>query len=95
MLPIKTYKALITYKIHVNYKPLTPDLMQLPCTCRSISIEYMKEYKLKGIKLYRFSPTAEVFANHTENPDNVGFCIPDETGCLGSGVLNVSPCKSK
>ena len=65
------------------------------CFHRSIYIKYKEEYKLKGIDLYRFSPPADVFANHTENPDNEGFCIPDESGCLGSGVLNISPCKSK
>lgn len=62
---------------------------------RSLYLKYKKEYKLKGIKLYRFSPPPDVFADHLKNPDNEGFCVPDESGCLGSGVLNISPCKGK
>ena len=64
-----------------------------PSCHSSIHLRYVKSYSLKGIGLYRFSPPADVFANHTENPDNLGFCVPDNSSCLGSGVLNVAPCK--
>ncbi len=56
-------------------------------------LEYKKEQKLKGISLHRFSPPKDVFADYHQNPDNIGFCVPDESGCLGSGVLDVSGCK--
>ena len=62
-------------------------------TYRSIYLTYEEEYKLKNIKLYRFSPPAEVFGNTTVNPDNEGFCVPDNSSCLDSGVLSVSRCK--
>ncbi|TNN71357.1 Lysosome membrane protein 2 [Liparis tanakae] len=60
--------------------------------CRSLYVLYEEEVTVKGIPGYRFIPPSEVFANKTLNPANAGFCVPAEN-CLGSGVLNVSPCK--
>ncbi|TDH01972.1 hypothetical protein EPR50_G00168370 [Perca flavescens] len=60
--------------------------------CRSLYALYEEDVTVKGIPGYLFSPPSKVFANHTVNPANAGFCVP--TGnCLGSGVLNVSLCK--
>ncbi|XP_056288909.1 lysosome membrane protein 2c isoform X2 [Pseudoliparis swirei] len=60
--------------------------------CRSLYVLYEEEVTVKGIPGYRFIPPSKVFANKTLNPANAGFCVPAEN-CLGSGVLNVSPCK--
>ncbi|XP_076020009.1 lysosome membrane protein 2c [Genypterus blacodes] len=60
--------------------------------CRSLYAEYVEDAEVKGLPAYRFVPPSKVFANHTENPANAGFCVP-AWNCLGSGVLNVSPCK--
>ncbi|XP_068429658.1 lysosome membrane protein 2c isoform X2 [Clinocottus analis] len=60
--------------------------------CRSLYVLFEEEVTVKGIPGYRFSPPSMVFANNTVNPANAGFCVPAEN-CLGSGVLNVSPCK--
>ncbi|XP_064637277.1 lysosome membrane protein 2-like isoform X2 [Lineus longissimus] len=58
--------------------------------CRSIYVTYDSDQTNYGIQLYRFVPPLEVFANHTENPVNKGYCRPD---CLGAGVLDITPCK--
>ncbi|XP_037607909.1 lysosome membrane protein 2c [Sebastes umbrosus] len=60
--------------------------------CRSIYALYEEDVTVKGIPGYRFSPPSAVFANKTVNPANAGFCVPAEN-CLGTGLLNVSPCK--
>ncbi|XP_040915173.1 lysosome membrane protein 2c [Toxotes jaculatrix] len=60
--------------------------------CRSLYALYEEDVTVKGIPGYRFVPPSEVFANLTVNPSNAGFCVPPGN-CLGSGLLNVSPCK--
>ncbi|XP_035246443.1 lysosome membrane protein 2c [Anguilla anguilla] len=60
--------------------------------CRSIYAQYEKDVSVLGIPAYRFVPPSEVFANHTLNPANAGFCVP-AGNCLASGLLNVSVCK--
>ncbi|XP_069020070.1 lysosome membrane protein 2c [Embiotoca jacksoni] len=60
--------------------------------CRSLYAVYEGDVVVKKIPGYRFSPPSEVFANRTLNPANAGFCVPADN-CLGSGLLNVSPCK--
>uniref|UniRef100_UPI0037E9968B lysosome membrane protein 2c n=1 Tax=Semicossyphus pulcher TaxID=241346 RepID=UPI0037E9968B len=60
--------------------------------CRSLYALYEEDVTVKGIPGYRFSPPSMVFANHTVNANNAGFCVP-AGNCLGSGVLNVSVCK--
>ncbi|KAL2099686.1 hypothetical protein ACEWY4_004080 [Coilia grayii] len=60
--------------------------------CRSLYATYEKEVWVKNLPAYRFVPPYEVFANWTINPANAGFCVP-AGNCLGSGLLNVSPCK--
>lgn len=59
--------------------------------CRSVYVDYNKTTYVKGIKTYHFVPPATVFMDHIKNPNNTGFCVPE---CLGSGVLDVSSCKS-
>lgn len=58
---------------------------------RSVYVDYNKTTYVKGIKTYHFVPPATVFMDHIKNPNNTGFCVPE---CLGSGVLDVSSCKS-
>lgn len=60
--------------------------------CRSIYMEFEKDVEVKGIPAYRFTPPRSVLASKEENPANEGFCISPKE-CLGTGLLNVSPCR--
>uniref|UniRef100_A0A4W4FFP9 Scavenger receptor class B, member 2c n=1 Tax=Electrophorus electricus TaxID=8005 RepID=A0A4W4FFP9_ELEEL len=60
--------------------------------CRSLYSTFEAERSVKGIPVYRFVPPFEVFANKSVNPANAGFCLGGN--CLGSGLLNVSVCKT-
>ena len=57
---------------------------------RSIYVDYNASVSVYGIPVYHFVPPPSVFKDHKENPDNIGFCVPN---CLKSGVLDVSKCK--
>ncbi|XP_061732577.1 lysosome membrane protein 2 isoform X2 [Nerophis ophidion] len=69
-------------RIHI----FTPDL------CRSIYMDYEKDVEVRGIPAYRFTPPRSVLASMEENPANEGFCVTPQE-CLGTGLLNVSPCR--
>ncbi|XP_049593869.1 lysosome membrane protein 2 [Syngnathus scovelli] len=64
----------------------TPDL------CRSIHMEFEKDVEVRGIPAFRFTPPRSVLASKEENPANEGFCVTPKE-CLGTGLLNVSPCR--
>ncbi|XP_037121326.1 lysosome membrane protein 2-like [Syngnathus acus] len=64
----------------------TPDL------CRSIHMEFEKDVEVRGIPAFRFTPPRSVLASKEENPANEGFCVTPKK-CLGTGLLNVSPCR--
>ncbi|KAG8577088.1 hypothetical protein GDO81_010064 [Engystomops pustulosus] len=63
--------------------------------CRSIYGEFEKEYKLRGIKLYRFVVPKLALASPLENPDNHCFCtdLLISRNCTGSGVLDLRACQ--
>uniref|UniRef100_K9J176 Putative plasma membrane glycoprotein cd36 n=1 Tax=Desmodus rotundus TaxID=9430 RepID=K9J176_DESRO len=58
--------------------------------CRSLYVTFSNFESVQGLPALRFKVPKEVLANTS---DNAGFCIP-AGNCLGSGVLNVSVCKS-
>ncbi|XP_071035326.1 uncharacterized protein [Parasteatoda tepidariorum] len=58
--------------------------------CRSITYDYIGDTSSWGVPLKRFEPTAMVFGNSTENPDNACYEVNGERA---SGVLDVGPCQ--
>uniref|UniRef100_A0A2L2XXN3 Scavenger receptor class B member 1 n=1 Tax=Parasteatoda tepidariorum TaxID=114398 RepID=A0A2L2XXN3_PARTP len=58
--------------------------------CRSITYDYIGDTSSWGVPLKRFEPTAMVFGNSTENPDNACYEVHGERA---SGVLDVGPCQ--
>jgi len=61
--------------------------------CRSLPLTFLKDTEKYGIKGYRFSPPANVFADVEENPANECYCLGGPP-CLGGGVFNASACLS-
>ncbi|XP_072040615.1 scavenger receptor class B member 1-like isoform X2 [Amphiura filiformis] len=62
--------------------------------CRSGYLTYQRENELEGLKTGRYQVPFELFANATINPDNIGFCYPDENNCHPTGMINAEPCQS-
>ena len=60
---------------------------------RSISAVFEQETEVRDIHTWRYVGPPSAFANATENPSNAGFCTPDSSHCLPSGMLNVSNCQ--
>ncbi|KAK8737266.1 hypothetical protein OTU49_004416, partial [Cherax quadricarinatus] len=60
--------------------------------CRSIPLTFWKEVEEDGIKGFRFSPPADVFANVSIKPENDCYCVGGPP-CIGGGVFNISTCK--
>ncbi|XP_077157247.1 lysosome membrane protein 2 [Paroedura picta] len=59
--------------------------------CRSLSLEFEKYLKVKGVPAYRFVPPLSFYESGAVNKDNAGFCVP-AGHCLKAGVLNISTC---
>ncbi|XP_022236573.1 platelet glycoprotein 4-like, partial [Limulus polyphemus] len=60
--------------------------------CRSLYLEYEKEVNILGIKAYRFTTPAKLFATPRTNPDNQCFCKDDQK-CLLAGAIDLTTCK--
>jgi len=61
--------------------------------CRSLYVTCDgTESVVSGVTTYHFTPPPSVFASPRDNPDNSGFCTP-ENNCLLAGVLNVTRCR--
>lgn len=67
-----------------------------PDICRSVSASYMKSYKLKGIRVYRYSLLSATLASPVVNPDNQCFCRNQKVtkNCTLAGVLDLSSCQN-
>ena len=63
----------------------------MPELCRSVQLVYEKDVKAPGVGLYRFHFSDDLFANITENPDNIAFCSDNQT-CWPRGLLPLSKC---
>ncbi|XP_039616987.1 platelet glycoprotein 4 isoform X2 [Polypterus senegalus] len=61
--------------------------------CRSIYAQFEKEFKLKGIPVYRFKIPPETFASPNANPDNKCYCNEKKDDCALAGILDISSCK--
>jgi len=59
--------------------------------CRSLYAVYERDGKFKGIDVYHYHTSQELFANYTINPDNIAFC--DKKRCYGSGILPIAVCR--
>ncbi|PAA66906.1 hypothetical protein BOX15_Mlig014140g2 [Macrostomum lignano] len=59
--------------------------------CLSLHLVYEKPADIEGIPALGFRPSPEIMLNATLRPENKAFC--SESGCLDSGVLNISLCK--
>jgi lysosome membrane protein 2 len=51
------------------------------------------ETVIDDIDVYTYAPEANLFAFHTDNPDNEGFCVP-AGHCLPAGILNLTTCQA-
>ncbi|KAL3859117.1 hypothetical protein ACJMK2_009349 [Sinanodonta woodiana] len=61
--------------------------------CRSVAGVYSEDSLTpQGIDVWRFTAPLNYLQNASINPDNLGFCTP-QNNCLGQGLINVSNCQ--
>lgn len=62
--------------------------------CRSLKLTFERESTVKGVDTLRFHFADDLLANASIQPENAGFCVPDESSCMDSGVMSTAPCRS-
>ncbi|KAL0281385.1 UNVERIFIED_CONTAM: hypothetical protein PYX00_002386 [Menopon gallinae] len=60
--------------------------------CRLLPLRYEKQVQASGLDAFRFTPTPDVFAEISQNPENDCFC-PAGPPCAPHGLFNVSLCQ--
>jgi len=60
--------------------------------CRSMHLTYEKDLEFHGLPVMRFIPPEDMLENPEINNDNLCYCSPDRSNCLGAGFLNMAPC---
>ncbi|KAG0723810.1 Lysosome membrane protein 2 [Chionoecetes opilio] len=58
----------------------------------SLYLTYESDGYVHGIPVYRFVPPREVLEDPLVNHDNLCYCVPDTSYCLGAGMLNLETC---
>ncbi|GFN91593.1 scavenger receptor class b member 1 [Plakobranchus ocellatus] len=71
-------------KKHSNLSIFDPNML------RSLNLVYQKASSVAGVDSLRFAVPFSDFASPMDNPNNAGFCTPDEDHCLPSGAINMS-----
>ncbi|XP_055895678.1 lysosome membrane protein 2-like isoform X2 [Biomphalaria glabrata] len=57
---------------------------------RSLKLVYNGTSSYRGIRTLRYYVPYSEFAANAQNPENIGYCTPDPSHCLPSGVYNLS-----
>jgi len=69
-----------------------------PGMCRSISMKYMEDVEVHGIRAYKFAIPRDVLEDPRINSENECYCLEsdgadDLKGCTKAGVLRIGACK--
>ena len=60
--------------------------------CRSSELMYAETQMLNGVEVFVYKPPRWASYPYPKNPDQLGFCTPDETDCPPEGLLNETAC---
>jgi scavenger receptor class B protein 1 len=60
--------------------------------CRSFTARFSGQAAFDDIDTLTFEMDPNIFAAASADPTRACFCTPDDSHCLGNGVLNVSNC---
>ncbi|PIK37520.1 putative lysosome membrane protein 2 isoform X2 [Apostichopus japonicus] len=64
----------------------------IPLACRTGAAVYEEDRKYHRVPVLHYVQPDWLFASPDINPDNIGFCVPDEFTCPPSGLVNASVC---
>ncbi|ODN02568.1 Lysosome membrane protein 2 [Orchesella cincta] len=62
--------------------------------CRTLELTFKEERTVQDLKAYRFAPSRQLLQGPDQNPENMCYCLRENTTECRSGIIDVSVCRN-